>query len=181
MSNPILSDEAIEYYADHPVEFVEDVIFQGKYRLNKMQATVLNGLTHCNSYTVEEDRLTGKTACIAMAAIWFYVCKPNAKVVCLSRCENSRIVLHKEITKWLNKSILAILFTTTLTTITMKARHWTDGFIQTRVASDAESIQGLCGDYLLVALDDSRLIKDSVLEVAYSTITGKNNVALEIK
>ena len=66
----MISSEAILYYADHPVEFVEDIIGIAP---DKEQAKILNSVAHNQMTSVRSGHGVGKSAVQAWIVIWFLV------------------------------------------------------------------------------------------------------------
>ena len=69
----MLDSEAILYYADHPVEFVEDVIGA---KPDAQQAKILRSVGKNQLTTVRSGHGVGKSTVEAWVVIWFMVTRP---------------------------------------------------------------------------------------------------------
>ena len=73
----MLDSEAILYYADHPVEFVEDVI---QVTPDPQQAAILRSVAGSKMTSVRSGHGVGKSAVEAWSVIWFMTTRPFPKI-----------------------------------------------------------------------------------------------------
>ena len=94
-----LDSEAILFYADEPVYFVEDII-RAKPDLN--QRDILLSLRDNPMTSVRSGHGIGKSAVEAWSVIWFMVTRPFPKIPCTAPTEHQLMdVLWAEISKWM--------------------------------------------------------------------------------
>ena len=75
----MLSTDAILYYADHPVEFVTDIIGATP---DRDQSAILNSVAKNQMTSVRSGHGIGKSAVEAWTALWFLSTRPYPKVPC---------------------------------------------------------------------------------------------------
>lgn len=101
----MLDSEAILYYADHPVEFVEDVIGA---KPDAQQAKILRSVGKNQLTTVRSGHGVGKSTVEAWVVIWFMVTRPFPKIPCTAPTQHQLFdILWAEVSKWLrhNKAL----------------------------------------------------------------------------
>ena len=74
-----MSQEAILFYADHPVEFVEDILHA---KPDEQQAAILRSVAENPMTTVRSGHGIGKSAVEAWIVIWFMITRPYPKIPC---------------------------------------------------------------------------------------------------
>ena len=74
-----MTSDAVLFYADHPVEFVEDVIGA---KPDTEQAKILRSLAANPMTAVRSGHGIGKSAVQAWAIIWFICTRPYPKIPC---------------------------------------------------------------------------------------------------
>lgn len=75
----MLSNEAILYYANHPVEFVQDIL---KADPDPEQKKILRSLVTNQMTSVRSGHGIGKSAVEAWSVIWFMCTHPYPKIPC---------------------------------------------------------------------------------------------------
>ena len=78
----MLSNEAILYYANHPVEFVQDIL---KADPDPEQKKILRSLVTNQMTSVRSGHGIGKSAVEAWSVIWFMCTHPYPKIPCTAR------------------------------------------------------------------------------------------------
>jgi len=71
--------EAIDYYYDHPVGFVQDILHAEP---EPEQADFLTALSNPKPIAVKSGHGIGKTAAEAWAILWFLSTRPFSRVPC---------------------------------------------------------------------------------------------------
>ena len=84
----MLSAEAILYYADHPVEFVEDII---RVTPDPEQAKILRSVAANPMTTVRSGHGVGKSAVEAWVVIWFICTHPFPKIPCTAQIGRAHV------------------------------------------------------------------------------------------
>lgn len=101
-----LDPAAICYYADHPVEFVEDII---RAKPDARQRDMLRSVADNPLTSVRSGHGVGKSAVESWLVIWFLSTRPYPKVPCTAPTKHQLYdILWAEISKWLrNNPVLA--------------------------------------------------------------------------
>lgn len=74
-----LTSDAILYYADNPVDFVEDII---RAKPDSNQRAILNSVAQYPMTSVRSGHGIGKSAVESWLAIWFLTTRPYPKIPC---------------------------------------------------------------------------------------------------
>ena len=94
----MLSNEAILYYANHPVEFVQDIL---KADPDPEQKKILQSLVTNQMTSVRSGHGIGKSAVEAWSVIWFMCTHPYPKIPCTAPTQHQLFdILWAEISKW---------------------------------------------------------------------------------
>lgn len=104
-----MTREAIFYYADHPTEFVEDLLHATP---DANQRAILNSVAKNQMTSVRSGHGIGKSAVEAWTVIWFMSTRPFPKIPCTAPTQHQLFdILWAEISKWLrnNKALEALL------------------------------------------------------------------------
>ena len=158
----MLSTDAILYYADHPVEFVEDII--GAIP-DKDQAKILNSVAGNPMTSVRSGHGIGKSAVEAWTALWFLSTRPFPKVPCTAPTQHQLFdILWAEISKWKrNCKALDNELVLTKEKVYMKGKpeEW---FAVARTASKPDALQGFHADHVLYIIDEASGVEDKIFE-----------------
>ena len=167
--------EALDYYYDHPVEFVEDIIGADP---DEWQRNVLTSLANNPKLSVRSGQGVGKTALESWAVIWFLTCRPYCRVIATApTMQQLYDVLWTECAKWLNSSKVKDLLTWTKTKIYMvgDSERW---FATAKTATKPENMQGFHEDHMLIVVDEASGVADPIMEAILGTLTGIDNKLL---
>lgn len=167
--------QSLEYYYDHPVEFVEEVI---QAHPDTWQRDVLNSVEHSPKVSVRSGQGVGKTALEAWLVIWFLACRPYSRVVATApTMQQLYDVLWAECAKWLNRSLVHDLLVWTKTKIYMDGdgERW---FATAKTATKPENMQGFHADHMLFIVDEAAGVSDPIMEAILGTLTGADNKLL---
>lgn len=94
----MLSNEAILYYANHPVEFIQDIL---KAAPDPEQKKILQSLVANQMTSVRSGHGIGKSAVEAWSVIWFICTHPYPKIPCTAPTQHQLFdILWAEISKW---------------------------------------------------------------------------------
>lgn len=164
-----LEPEAIDYYADHPVEFVEDIIRASPDRRQKemLQSVADHPLT-----SVRSGHGVGKSAVESWLIIWFLSTRPYPKVPCTAPTKHQLYdILWAEVSKWLrNNPVLEndILWTQEKVFMRGYREEW---FAVARTASKPDALQGFHADHVLYIIDEASGVDDKVFEPILGALT----------
>lgn len=158
----MFDDEAILYYADHPVEFVEDVIGATP---DPKQAEILRSVAKNQLTSVRSGHGVGKSTVEAWVVIWFMSTRPFPKVPCTAPTQHQLFdILWAEVSKWLrNNKALANELVWTKEKVYMRGypEEW---FAVARTASKPDALQGFHADDVLYIIDEASGVDDSIFE-----------------
>lgn len=158
----MLDGEAILYYADRPVEFVEDIIGA---KPDPEQAKILRSVAANPMTTVRSGHGVGKSTVEAWTVIWFMTTRPFPKIPCTAPTQHQLFdILWAEVSKWLrNNPALAGELIWTKEKVYMRGypEEW---FAVARTASKPDALQGFHADDLLFIIDEASGVADSIFE-----------------
>lgn len=158
----ILTSDAILYYADYPVDFVEDVI---KAKPDIHQRDILNSVAKYPMTTVRSGHGIGKSAVESWLVIWFLSTRPFPKIPCTAPTQHQLWdILWAEIAKWLRSNpALSQELIWTKEKVYMRG-HPEEWFAVGRTASKPDALQGFHADHLLYVIDEASGVKDDIFE-----------------
>lgn len=155
-------EQAILFYADHPVEFVEDVIGATP---DEEQAKILRSLAAHTMTTVRSGHGVGKSTVEAWAVIWFMTTRPFPKIPCTAPTQHQLFdILWAEVSKWLRHSTaLANELVWTKEKVYMRGypEEW---FAVARTASKPDALQGFHAEHVLYIIDEASGVDDTIFE-----------------
>ena len=98
----MMTQEAILYYADHPADFVEDLLHVTP---DKNQRAILDSVAKNQMTSVRSGHGIGKSAVEAWTVIWFMSTRPFPKIPCTAPTQHQLFdILWAEISKWLRNN-----------------------------------------------------------------------------
>lgn len=158
----MISQEAILYYADHPVEFVEDLIGA---KPDDIQAEILQSVAANPMTTVRSGHGIGKSAVEAWTLIWFMSTRPFPKIPCTAPTQHQLFdILWAEIAKWLRSSkYLNDEFVWTKEKVYIKG-HPEEWFAVARTATKPDALQGFHADNTMFIIDEASGVDDKIFE-----------------
>ena len=158
----MFDEEAILYYADHPVEFVEDIIGATP---DEEQAKILRSVAQNQMTSVRSGHGVGKSTVEAWVVIWFMVTRPFPKIPCTAPTQHQLFdILWAEVSKWLrHNKALADEIVWTKEKVYMKG-HPEEWFAVGRTASKPDALQGFHADHVLYIIDEASGVKDEIFE-----------------
>ena len=158
----MFDEEAILYYADHPVEFVEDIIGATP---DEEQAKILRSVAQNQMTSVRSGHGVGKSTVEAWVVIWFMVTRPFPKIPCTAPTQHQLFdILWAEVSKWLrhNKALAdEIMWTKEKVYMKGYPEEW---FAVARTASKPDALQGFHADDVLYIIDEASGVDDSIFE-----------------
>ena len=158
----MFDEEAILYYADHPVEFVEDII---RATPDEDQAKILRSVAQNQMTSVRSGHGVGKSTVEAWTVIWFLATRPFPKIPCTAPTQHQLFdILWAEVSKWLrHNKALADEIVWTKEKVYMKGypEEW---FAVARTASKPDALQGFHADDVLYIIDEASGVDDSIFE-----------------
>ena len=175
----ILSPAMIHYYQTHPVEFVENQIFNkksksngGKYYVTDQQKEFLNSLVRNKRVSVKAGRGVGKTGALAFAVIWWHTLFAHARSAVFSPSFGQlQSVMWPELAKWISESTLADCFEHTATRLYLKEDPKRN-FSEPRTANKPEAARGLHAVNLMIIIDEASGVEDEIYNVLSGSLTG---------
>lgn len=166
----MLSNEAILFYADEPIYFVEDII---RANPDQKQREILRSLRDYPMTSVRSGHGIGKSAVEGWSVIWFLCTRPFPKIPCTAPTEHQLMdVLWAEISKWMrNNPALKDELIWTKEKIYMKGypEEW---FAVPRTATNPEALQGFHAEHVLYIIDEASGVSDKVFEPVLGAMTG---------
>lgn len=164
-----LDPAAIRYYADHPVEFVEDII---RAKPDARQRDMLQSVADNPLTSVRSGHGVGKSAVESWLVIWFLSTRPYPKVPCTAPTKHQLYdILWAEISKWLrNNPVLEkdIIWTQEKVFMRGYREEW---FAVARTASKPDALQGFHADHVLYIIDEASGVDDKVFEPILGALT----------
>jgi len=158
----MISSDAILYYADRPVYFVEDILHVTP---DAEQAAVLQSVADNSMTSVRSGHGVGKSAVEAWTAIWFMATRPFPKIPCTAPTQHQLFdILWAEISKWLRHNpALEQEFVWTREKIYLKGypEEW---FAVARTATKPDALQGFHADNVLYIIDEASGVSDRIFE-----------------
>lgn len=165
----MITEDAINYYATHPVEFVEDVIGATP---DPEQAAVLRSVEKNPMTTVRSGHGVGKSTVEAWTIIWFMVTRPFPKIPCTAPTQHQLFdILWAEVSKWLrNNPALADELIWTKEKLYMKGypEEW---FAVARTASKPDALQGFHAEDVLYIIDEASGVDDKIFEPVLGSLS----------
>lgn len=165
----MLSTDAILYYAEHPVEFVEDII---RAKPDPRQADILRSLAGNTMTSVRSGHGVGKSAVEAWAVIWFMCTRPFPKIPCTAPTQHQlHDILWAEVSKWIrNNPVLNGDLVWTKERVYMK-KYPEEWFAVARTASTPDALQGFHADHVLYIIDEASGVADSIFEPVLGSLS----------
>ncbi len=158
----MLDSNAILYYADRPVHFVEDIL---KATPDAEQAKILQSVADNAMTSVRSGHGVGKSAVEAWVAIWFMATRPFPKIPCTAPTQHQLFdILWAEISKWLrNNPALENEFMWTREKVYLKGypEEW---FAVARTATKPDALQGFHAESVLYIIDEASGVRDEIFE-----------------
>ena len=183
----VLGKDAVKFYIDHPVEFVEEQILHGMTDsmgnpivMHESQKQAMCILADGHWPIISAGRGVGKTALIAWIKQWWMYTRPTCKIPVLSTKQDQlKRNVWPECAKWLNTSHLKNDFVWEKTKIYLKGAGNDQLVYSYMTAGDTrEAFQGAHDEHLLVIADESSGIKDEVFEAMLGSLTQPMNAAV---
>ena len=158
----MITSEAILYYAEHPVEFVEDLLHVTP---DPQQAAILRSVAANQMTSVRSGHGIGKSAVEAWAVIWFLSTRPFPKIPCTAPTQHQLFdILWAEVSKWLrNNKALERELQWTKEKVYMK-QYPEEWFAVARTASKPDALQGFHAEDILYIIDEASGVDDKVFE-----------------
>lgn len=157
-----MTQEAILYYADHPADFVEDLLHVTP---DKNQRAILDSVAKNQMTSVRSGHGIGKSAVEAWTVIWFMSTRPFPKIPCTAPTQHQLFdILWAEISKWLrnNKALeRELMWTKEKVYMKQYPEEW---FAVARTASKPDALQGFHADDILYIIDEASGVDDKVFE-----------------
>lgn len=174
-----LTREALQYYEQNPVAYVEDLIGVG---LDQWQAEALRLLVKYHFLAIRSGSGVGKTALLSFALLWFLGTKPYSKVPATAPSQHQLYdLLWAECFNWISRSkYLQSLLDWRQTRIGVKG-HEPNWYAVARTASVspsgdiAEGLQGFHSeDNLLFIVDEGSGVADATYPAIEGSLTNEN-------
>lgn len=169
---PALSSDAIRFYANEPIYFVEDII---KAIPDEKQRDILRSLRDYPMTSVRSGHGVGKSAVEAWSVLWFICTRPFPKIPCTAPTEHQLMdVLWAEISKWMrNNPAFKDELIWTNEKLYMRG-HPEEWFAVPRTATNPEALQGFHSEHVLYIIDEASGVSDKVFEPVLGAMTGED-------
>lgn len=168
----MITTESILYYAEHPAEFVEDIIGA---RPDEQQAKILQSVADNQMTSVRSGHGVGKSTVEAWAVIWFMLTRPFPKIPCTAPTQHQLFdILWAEISKWLRHSRYLsreLIWTKERLHLKGQPEEW---FAVGRTASTADALQGFHAEHLLYIIDEASGVSDKIFEPVLGSLSTPN-------
>ena len=155
-------EKAILYYADHPVEFVTDLIGATP---DPQQARILESVARNPMTSVRSGHGIGKSTVEAWTVIWFLLTRPFPKIPCTAPTQHQLFdILWAEISKWMRRNpLITQQLVWTKEKVYMKGypEEW---FAVARTASKPDALQGFHAKHVLYIIDEASGVADTIFE-----------------
>lgn len=165
----MITPEAILYYAEQPVHFVEDIIGA---KPDSEQAKILQSIVSNQMTSVRSGHGVGKSAVEAWAIIWFMATRPFPKVPCTAPTAHQlNDILWAEVSKWLrNSPQLEREFIWTHEKLYLKGypEEW---FAVPRTATKSDALQGFHAEHVLYIIDEASGVTDDIFEPVLGSLS----------
>ena len=174
---PHLSLEAYEHYADHPVDFVQDIIGAEPDEYQRMAFdTIVAG----NWPVIFAGHGVGKTALLSWIIIWWLFTRPTCKIpVTSTKKEQLGDNLWPEVKKWLDQSSVASDIEWQKTKVFVQGREETR-FAVARTGSSQEALQGFHDDHLLFIVEEASGVADEIFEPVMGSLTNEGGIMVQV-
>lgn len=170
--NMILDPDAILFYAEEPVYFVEDII---RANPDQHQRDILRSVRDNPMTSVRSGHGIGKSTTEAWTIIWWLMTRPFPKIPCTAPTQHQLFdILWSEISKWLrNNPDLKeeIVWTKKKVYLNGHPEEW---FAVARTATNPEALQGFHSQHLLFVIDEASGVKDETFEPVLGALSEEN-------
>lgn len=175
----MLTEEQIDFYIDHPVEFFEDIL---QKQPDELQKKILNEIPECInkglSVAAKAGHGVGKTFIEAGIVIWWLATRPWPKVVCTAPTQNQLFnILWSELKKHHNDSLISELFEWRSTRYFLK-EHQAEWFAVARSSRIPENMQGFHAESLLFLIDEASGVDERIFEVIEGSQTESESIIM---
>lgn len=170
------------HYEQHPVEFVEDVLFAGKchangkpFEVSDQQKQIMNAVVTNKRVSARSGRGIGKTAVLSWLILWWLCVYDDPKVVCTAPSySNLKSVLWPEVSNWLRGSPIECVFEHTAERLYLKESPsvW---WAEPRTSNKPEAMAGLHKPNMLILMDEASGIDDEIYDIIQGSFTQANN------
>ena len=161
--------QALEFYMDNPVEFVEDII--GAFP-DASQSAILRSVAQNPMTSVRSGHGVGKSAVESWLVIWFLCTRPFPKIPCTAPTQHQLFdILWAEVSKWIrNSPVLMNTLQWTREKIYLKG-HPEEWFAVARTATKPDALQGFHADNVLYIIDEASGVEDKIFEPVLGALT----------
>ena len=165
----MITQDAILYYADHPVEFVQDII---RVSPDLEQEKILRSVAANQMTSVRSGHGVGKSAVEAWVLLWFMITRPFPKIPCTAPTQHQLFdILWSEVSKWIrNNPVLGKELVWTKERVYMK-KYPEEWFATARTASKPDALQGFHADHLLYIIDEASGVDDRIFEPVLGSLS----------
>lgn len=158
----MISEDALLYYAEHPVEFVIDIIGATP---DDIQADILQSVQDNPMTSVRSGHGIGKSTVEAWTVIWFIATRPFPKIPCTAPTQHQLYdILWAEISKWLRNSPCLSTDLVMQSEKFFMRGHKEEWFAVPRTASKPDALQGFHAEDVLFIIDEASGVSDAIFE-----------------
>lgn len=174
---------AMQFYEEHPVEFIRDII---GVDFDPWQRDACDALLKHKFLAIRSGHGVGKTCFLACVLLWFISTKPNCRIPTTAPTQHQLFdLLWAECYKRIKGSpYLDALLNWTGTRIGVKG-HEPDWYAVARTATvspETDTAEGLAGfhadDNLLFIIDEGSAVPDAVYAAVEGAFTGPNSFCI---
>ena len=168
------NEDATLYYADHPIEFVKDIIGASP---DRGQKKILDSLAKEQMTSVRSGHGVGKSAVEAWAILWFLRTRAFPKVPCTAPTQHQLYdILWAEVSKWMRYmdrlqpgAADGLVWTKERVYSQKYPEEW---FAVARTASSPDALQGFHADDVLYIIDEASGVSDEIFESILGALSG---------
>lgn len=157
----LLQPHVMMYYADHPVDYVKEVV--GATPDDK-QAEILTSCSKNQLTSVRSGHGVGKSTVESWVIKWFMYSHPFPKVPCTAPTQHQlHDILWAELNKWNRQAADSYLFEWTDKRFYHKA-HREEWFAVPRTATQPDALQGFHAEHVFYVIDEASGVADKIFE-----------------
>ncbi len=167
-----MTSEAILYYADHPVEFAQDIL---NVEPTEDQKAVMEDVAKYSLVSVKSGHGVGKSALESWIIWWYISTRPYPKIMCTAPTKHQlHDILWAEASKWKrNNKALNNNFEWTSEKIYLKGAQ-EEWFAIARTSNKPDALQGTHAEHILIVIDEASGVPDIVFEPVLGSMSTKD-------
>lgn len=171
-----MKNKAINFYIDHPIEFVQDIL---NVEPSLEQKMILESVAKYQMVSVKSGHGVGKSALESWTILWYISTRPYPKILCTAPTKHQlHDILWAEVSKWKRGSKgIDKNFEWTSEKLYLKdsQEEW---FAIARTSNKADALQGTHAEHILIIIDEASGVPDFVFEPVLGSMSTKDSKLL---